>query len=269
MFPVWLCVLSNFPAELDFGSYCPSIRLIEIQNDFYPCYDSDDSSLLNVLVERVHLFVRECVHLKGVRYIESSGYFGQTDNFVLPALQRGLNRNTLQSIFISIQSPFSTPKKSTLTSTENTILQLLTDHLSSIFALEITARYTTEGFVDEIMNILHENRSPLKRLSLIVNHISWQKLLVCLSSVGVHLETLEVYGDYTTTTADCVKGEVLSTLGRSCPQLRRLKLSASELPDEISMSKIYQLVLARSNRSIIERGKGDVFGMHVSCNTKK
>eukprot|EP00981_Chlorochromonas_danica_P010741 scaffold3370_cov173-Ochromonas_danica.AAC.1 len=190
MFPVRLRVLANLTTELDFGSYCPSIRSIEIQNDFYPCYDSDDSSLLNVLVERVHLFVRECVHLKGVRYFES-GHFAELDDFVLPTLQRGLNRNTLQSICISIQSPFSTPKKSTLTSTENTILQLLTDHLSSILALEITARYTTEGFVDEIMNILREKRSPLKRLGLLVDRISWQKLLVCLSSVGVHLETLE------------------------------------------------------------------------------
>eukprot|EP00981_Chlorochromonas_danica_P006887 scaffold1502_cov154-Ochromonas_danica.AAC.1 len=43
------------------------------------------------------------------------------------------------------------------------------------------------------------------------------------------------------TTADYVKGEVLSTLGRSCPQLRRLRLSASDLSYEISMSKIYQL----------------------------
>eukprot|EP00981_Chlorochromonas_danica_P010742 scaffold3370_cov173-Ochromonas_danica.AAC.2 len=91
------------------------------------------------------------------------------------------------------------------------------------------------------MNILREKRSPLKRLSLLVDRISWQKLLVCLSSVGVHLETLELYDDYTTTTADCVKGEFLLTLGRSCPQLRRLGFSAAKLSDAISMSKIYQL----------------------------
>eukprot|EP00981_Chlorochromonas_danica_P015124 scaffold10645_cov109-Ochromonas_danica.AAC.1 len=42
------------------------------------------------------------------------------------------------------------------------------------------------------------------------------------------------------TTADYVKGEFLSTLGRSCPQLRRLRLSACALSDEISVSKLYQ-----------------------------
>eukprot|EP00981_Chlorochromonas_danica_P010954 scaffold3554_cov186-Ochromonas_danica.AAC.2 len=91
------------------------------------------------------------------------------------------------------------------------------------------------------MSVLREKRSPLKRLGLLVDRISWQKLLVCLSSVGVHLETLEVKGDYMPTTTEYVKGEVLSTLGISCPQLRRFELSAHKFSDAIPMSNIYQL----------------------------
>eukprot|EP00981_Chlorochromonas_danica_P010953 scaffold3554_cov186-Ochromonas_danica.AAC.1 len=230
MFPVRLSVFAILAAEPDFGSYCPSVRSIEIMNDLDVTEHALDSVVMTELEERMGLLVRECVRLKGIRY---SDFSSDIDDIILSTLRVGLNPNTLQSIFINIPSLSSNP-------TNKTILQLLTDHLSSILALEITARYTTEGFVDEIMNILHEKRSPLKRLSLLVDRISWQKLLVCLSSVGVYLEILDVEGDYMPTTTDCVKGEFLSTLGRSCPQLRRLRLSACALSDEISVSKIYQ-----------------------------
>eukprot|EP00981_Chlorochromonas_danica_P000603 scaffold138_cov178-Ochromonas_danica.AAC.9 len=229
-FPVSLSVFTNLTTELDFGRYCPYIHSIEITNDLNVNEFALDSNMLSVLEERMSLFVRDCIHLKGVRYYGSEN---KVANMIFSALREGLKPNSLHRIYIEIQ-----PMSSAFT--ENKLVKFIADHILSLQDCQLNIYGLSEDCVDELMNILHENRSPLKRLSLIVNHISWQKLLVCLSSVGVHLETLEVKGDYMPTTTDCVKGEVLSTLGRSCPQLRRLKLSSSDLSDEISVSKIYQ-----------------------------
>eukprot|EP00981_Chlorochromonas_danica_P003809 scaffold713_cov185-Ochromonas_danica.AAC.3 len=262
-FPVWLSVLADFnlTTELDFGSYCRSIHSIEIKNDFFATERFLDSNMWSGLGNWVKWFVRQCVNLKGVRYCcdcendgedyeydgedsENDGEDSENDgedsekfdrdihNLVFSALEAGLNSNTLESIDIDIVSELST-------FIENKILKFLANQVSRLEDFKLHVDGSKES-VDKIMNILHENRSPLKRLSLLVDHISWQKLLVCLSSVGVHLETLEVKGDRMPTTADYVKGEFLSTLGRSCPQLRRLKLFAPKLSAEISVSKLYQ-----------------------------
>eukprot|EP00981_Chlorochromonas_danica_P013442 scaffold6334_cov174-Ochromonas_danica.AAC.1 len=107
--------------------------------------------------------------------------------------------------------------------------------------LEISSKGIRQDCVDAIMSILSKKRSPLKKLCLSVSHISLEKLLECLSSVGAHLETLQVKFEFMLEIEDYVKGEFLLTLGRSCPQLRILILSASELSYAISMSKIYEL----------------------------
>eukprot|EP00981_Chlorochromonas_danica_P015396 scaffold12006_cov162-Ochromonas_danica.AAC.1 len=86
--------------------------------------------------------------------------------------------------------------------------------------------------------MLRENRSPLKKLGLLVDNISLQKVLECLSSVGEHLETLEVGSK----TEDSMEGVFLSTLGRSCPELKKVSFFTSDTPsDEFALRKLCQL----------------------------
>eukprot|EP00981_Chlorochromonas_danica_P003807 scaffold713_cov185-Ochromonas_danica.AAC.1 len=234
-FPVRLSVFVNFPPELDFGSHCPFIRSIEITNDLEYTEYSLDSSGLSVVKQRLYQFCRECSRVEGVRYFDD-GYRTEVSDLVFFTLKRALKANALQ--MISIDNDLS-PRVSTYT--QYKILRLLTHHHSSLQDLEISSHGLSEDCVDAIMSILSKKRSPLKKLCLSVSHISWQKLLKCLSSVGVHLETLEVGGESMFRREDEMEGQFLSTLGRSCAGLRRLKLSAFNSSDEFSVRKVYQL----------------------------
>eukprot|EP00981_Chlorochromonas_danica_P014943 scaffold9554_cov149-Ochromonas_danica.AAC.1 len=104
-FPLQLRVFANLPTELDFGSYCPSIHSIEIKIGFSVCEDSLDSNMLSVLKERMGLFVRDCIHLKGVRYCDydndcEASEISDRDilvhDLMFSVLGAGLNSNTLQ-----------------------------------------------------------------------------------------------------------------------------------------------------------------------------
>eukprot|EP00981_Chlorochromonas_danica_P004728 scaffold954_cov173-Ochromonas_danica.AAC.14 len=185
MFPVRLNAFAdlNLAAELGFDSYCPSICLIEVEHDLVNKAYPHNSSKSSVFKESLLLFLRECIHLKGVRYI-GPDFSSDIDDIVISVLRKGLNHNTLHSIYIDMRS---------VSSTENKLLKFLADHILSLQDCELIVSGLSEDCIDAIMNILHKNRSPLKRLVLFVDRISWQMLLVCLSSVGVHLETLDNY----------------------------------------------------------------------------
>eukprot|EP00981_Chlorochromonas_danica_P007197 scaffold1595_cov171-Ochromonas_danica.AAC.2 len=244
MFPVRLSVFANLiiATELDFGSYCPSIRSIEITNDLDATVRSLDSSTLSVLEDRLYLFVKECIRLEGMCFFGANDS-SEITNLILSALRRGIKANTLHNISINFWPPASASP-----STLSMILQLLANQVSSMEDFEFSDDGISKESVDELMILLHENRSPLKKLGLIVTHISLLKLLECLSSVGEHLETLQVGRFSMPCRVDYVARDCLSTLGRSCPELKRVSLFTCDTPsDEFSIRKIYQLYELCSN----------------------
>eukprot|EP00981_Chlorochromonas_danica_P011319 scaffold3872_cov195-Ochromonas_danica.AAC.6 len=241
MFPVQLRVFTNLTTELDFGRYCPYIRSIEITNDLDATGHALDSNMLSVLEERVYLFLKECIQLEGMKYIGWD--YGEVDDVIFSALRRGLKANTLHNISINFWPPG--PISS---STVSMILQFLANQASSMEDFEFSVDGVSIESVDELVNMLRENRSPLKKLGLLVAHISLQKVLECLSSVGEHLETLHVGRFDVPCRVDYVDRDCLSSLGRSCPELKRVSFITSDTPsDEFSIRKIYQLYELCSN----------------------
>eukprot|EP00981_Chlorochromonas_danica_P011280 scaffold3838_cov183-Ochromonas_danica.AAC.1 len=131
-FPVRLRLFTNLTTELDFGSYCPYIHSIEIKNVLDTNEHALDSNMLSVLKERMGLFVRDCIHLKGVRYYdyENDGkdyenFDRDIDDLVFSVLGAGLNSNTLQSIDIDTLTELTT-------FTDRKIVQFIADHSLSL-----------------------------------------------------------------------------------------------------------------------------------------
>eukprot|EP00981_Chlorochromonas_danica_P011320 scaffold3872_cov195-Ochromonas_danica.AAC.7 len=170
-FPVRLSVFADLilTTELDFGSYCPFIRSIEITNDLHATVHSLDSNMLSVLEERLYLFVRECIRLEGMCYIGSKDS-SEISNLIFSALRRGLKANTLHNISINFW-----PRASAPPSTVSIILQFLANQASSMEDFEFSVDGVSIESVDELVNMLRENRSPLKKLGLLVDNISLQK----------------------------------------------------------------------------------------------
>eukprot|EP00981_Chlorochromonas_danica_P011467 scaffold4013_cov192-Ochromonas_danica.AAC.12 len=168
-FPVRLRALGNLTTTLNYESYCMALRSIVIRHCLREKMRSLDSSLLSVLKERMHLFLRECNHLEGMIYY-GFGDCSEVRDLVFSALIRGLKTNSLQNVCIEL---FTSISKSTM----NMIRQLLVNHLSTIHDLEFSSPGVSEGSIDRIMNILNEKTTPLKKLCLHADHISLQTLL--------------------------------------------------------------------------------------------
>eukprot|EP00981_Chlorochromonas_danica_P011413 scaffold3999_cov196-Ochromonas_danica.AAC.9 len=254
-FSVKLSGLVNLAAELDYSSYCPALRSIEILNDLADAaaaaddYDDDDddddddnadcpldSGTLSVLEQRLYMFLAACIHLEGVKYIVSVEG-SEVNDLVFLALRNALQTNTLQSMHLVIYSGVNI-------CTPNIIREILANHLSSMRDLELCPSQTvSEESVDEIMSILHEKTTPLKRLCL--SDVSLQKLSRWLSSVAMHLEELEIGNYVIVNIEEFQKGDILSYVGGACPRLRSLRLGICEMvkngSKEFPMSKLLQL----------------------------
>eukprot|EP00981_Chlorochromonas_danica_P011409 scaffold3999_cov196-Ochromonas_danica.AAC.5 len=208
-FPVIVGVLGNLAVELDYGSYCPALRSIEVEDNMLASSLILDS---NMLEERLSLFLRACIHLEGVTFIKTED-----------GIEIGL-----------------------FTCARFIIREILANHLSSMRDLELCPSQTvSEESVDEIMSILHEKTTPLKRLCLSDAPVSLQKLSRWLSSVAMHLEELEIGNYVTVNIEEFQKGDILSYVGGACPQLRSLRLGISGLErnrwNEFPISKLLQL----------------------------
>eukprot|EP00981_Chlorochromonas_danica_P001605 scaffold344_cov178-Ochromonas_danica.AAC.14 len=143
-FPVTDALLENPTTKLDYRSYCPAIRSIELERLSFICSRN--------LEERLYLFLRECTHLEGVTCL------GSADNdAIFSALRRGIKPNTLQSICINLCECSSISA-----STVNVIREFLANHLSSMRDLELWHPIDVE-YSDEILSILYEKK-PCTRL---------------------------------------------------------------------------------------------------------
>eukprot|EP00981_Chlorochromonas_danica_P001833 scaffold386_cov174-Ochromonas_danica.AAC.7 len=229
-FPMPLSVFADLATPLDFGSYCPSIRSIDIKNDFsYRAY-AVQSSELSLFGERLCSFVRECVCLEELRI--HCGSNPDVRDLILSALIKGLKANTLVRICINFWSRSI--------STVNMIRQLLANHLSSVHDIEFSSRGISEESVDRIMSILHEKTTPLKKLCLHVDYISLFTLSRFLSCGAVmQLEVLSIITD-----SEVNKEDLFSYLSEACPRMRTLILKVDCLCqpyDQFPVRKLLKL----------------------------
>eukprot|EP00981_Chlorochromonas_danica_P011465 scaffold4013_cov192-Ochromonas_danica.AAC.10 len=102
---------------------------------------------------------------------------------------------------------------------------LLASYLSSIHDLEFLSQDISEESVDEILTILYEKTTPLKKLCLQVDQIAlYYKYTLSrflYSGAAMHLEVLSIKTD---SVVD--KEDLFSYLSKACPRLRTLILKA-------------------------------------------
>eukprot|EP00981_Chlorochromonas_danica_P007932 scaffold1906_cov114-Ochromonas_danica.AAC.1 len=103
--------------------------------------------------------------------------------------------------------------------------------------------------MDEIMTILHEKPTLLKKLYLCIDHnISLLQVSRYLSSSGatMHLEVLSIEESFIVSKEDFAIGEILLHLGSACPLLRTLTVKACGVGsyqtfDQFPVTKLLQL----------------------------
>eukprot|EP00981_Chlorochromonas_danica_P013011 scaffold5640_cov182-Ochromonas_danica.AAC.3 len=266
-FPVWLSVFANLATELDFGSYCPALRSIDIVNDISVEACPVRSNELSVLEERLDLFVRQCVCLKEVSI--DCGVNSDVRDLVLSVLTKGLEVNTLQSVCIKVCTSIST-------STVNMIRQLLANHLTSIHDLEFSYIEVSEESIDRIMSILQEKPTHLKKLCLCIDHISLLQVSRYLSSGGVtmHLEVLSIEKIFVMSKEDFTKGEILLHLGSACPRLRTLTVNVCGVGsyqtfNQFPVTKLLQLYESCPNLISVKCLFGSSFSIFIEVDEEK
>eukprot|EP00981_Chlorochromonas_danica_P013009 scaffold5640_cov182-Ochromonas_danica.AAC.1 len=131
--------------------------------------------------------------------------------------------------------------------------------------------------MDEIMTILHEKTTPLKKFCLCIDHnISLLQVSRYLSSGGatMHLEVLSIEKLFGRSEEDLTIGEILLHLGSACPRLRRLTLKACdegsyETFDQFAVTKLLQLYESCPNLISVKCLFGSSFPLLIEVDEEK